>query len=93
MALTLTRTGPTLRGEVVSGRDQGTVSFGSLRDWQSAHGGTDTVRFSLAAAAGGMPCRFRDRRGSIWRLELHRPAQAGAPAWLRWAPPCRAAVA
>ena len=65
-----------LRGEVIDGHDRGTVAFGSLADWQRAHGATDTVRFSLAAAAGGAPCRFRDRRGSIWRIELHSPAQA-----------------
>ena len=77
------QSGPVLRGEIIGGHDLGTVAFGSVADWQRAHGATDTIRFSLAAAANGAPCRFRDRRGSIWRIERYSPAVVSASARAR----------
>jgi hypothetical protein len=64
---------PTLRGEIIDGHDKSAVSFGSAEDWLRAYGAMDTVRFSIVAAVNGRPCRFRERRGSIWSLERYEP--------------------
>lgn len=77
MAIRLTC--PVLRGEVISGPDAGTVAFGTAADWQRAHGGSDTVRFAIVAATGGKACRFSDRRGSVWRLDLYQPGRELPP--------------
>lgn len=70
---------PVLRGEVLSGTDTGSISFGNAEHWVRAHGGADATRFAIAAAVAGKSCRFIDRRGSVWRLDLYAPGQQLAP--------------
>ncbi|MBP0492113.1 hypothetical protein [Roseomonas indoligenes] len=64
--------GPTLRATAISGREQGSIAFGSARDWRRSLTAEDVAR----ASAGAAP--IFEERGSFWRLELHRPARPAA---------------
>ncbi|MFC0384368.1 hypothetical protein [Muricoccus vinaceus] len=77
--MVLRLTSPTLRGEVISGPDAGSVSFGSAENWLRSHSAMDTVCAAIAAAVNGRPSRFSDRRGSVWRLDLYAPGKPVAP--------------
>ncbi|MCR0981815.1 hypothetical protein [Roseomonas populi] len=64
--------GPTLRATAIDGREQGSIAFGSARDWRSTLSDEEVAR----ASAGGRS--YFEDRGSTWRLELHRAAQPAA---------------
>lgn len=70
---------PTLRGEVLAGRDKGSVAFGSAESWWRAHGGGAGLALKVQEASAGAAPTFSDARGSLWRLTLHRNQPAAVP--------------
>jgi len=70
---------PLLRGEVLSGHDSGTISFGSAADWLRTHGASPDARVAIETAIKGNRARFSDRRGSVWRIEIHEPGRQPRP--------------
>ena len=72
-------TSPVLRGEVISGPDVGSVSYGSARDWARVYAASEAICSSIAAAVNGRPGRFSDRRGSVWRLDIYQAGERVPP--------------
>lgn len=77
MALRLTS--PTLRAEVLSGHDRGAVAFGSAADWLRVFCSSEDARCAIETAVKGHRARFADRRGSVWRIEIHEPGKQPRP--------------